>query len=313
MNKLYLVYGNESYFIDKFINSIIEQYKEFEFITYTALEDNVSKVIDDLNTVSLFSSKKVILLNDCYFLTAKKYDIEHKIDDFLTFISGNNENILILSLKEDSIDKRKKIVKEIEKNAEVKVFNKLNESELIKYIKDYCKNNGYNIDIASINLIIEKLNDDLYIITNELDKLFLYKDNDKNITVSDIETCISKMINANIFDFIDAITKRNIDKALELYDDLILINEEEIKLIIILANQFRLIYQTKEMYKDGYSEYDISKLLEVHPYRVKLAKNIDVSSSDALKYLRKLGYLDQQIKTGEINKEEGLKKFILDL
>ena len=81
----------------------------------------------------------------------------------------------------------------------------------------------------------------LYIITSELDKLFIYKDN-KVITKDDIKVVTSRIINTNIFDLIDSIVRKNIDKALELYDDLLVVNEEEIKLIVTLANQFRLIW-----------------------------------------------------------------------
>ena len=37
--------------------------------------------------------------------------------------------------------------------------------------------------------------------------------------------------------------------------------EEPIKIIIVLANKFRLIYQSKNLYKKGYTEKDISNML----------------------------------------------------
>ena len=172
---------------------------------------------------------------------------------------------------------------------------------------------SFNIDNDALNLFINKLNDDLYVITSELDKMILYKDNKKTINLDDVRLVTSKIINSDIFDLIDAITKKNINEALALYDDLVLMQEEEIKLIVILANQFRLIYQVKEMYKMGYSELDIANSLDVHPYRVKLAKNIDISSNDAIKYLRKLANLDELIKTGKIDKKEGFYKFMLSI
>ena len=156
-----------------------------------------------------------------------------------------------------------------------------------------------------------KLTNNLYIICSELDKLFLCCD--KIINKSDIEVITSRMINSNIFDLINAIVRKDIDKSLELYDDLVLINEEEIKLIVTLANQFRLIYQVKNMFKFGYSELDIAKELSVHPYRVKLANSVNISNEDNIKYLSKLSKLDEDIKTGKVDKREGFTNFILGL
>ena len=78
--------------------------------------------------------------------------------------------------------------------------------------------------------------------------------------------------------------------------DLVIINEEEIKLIVTLANQFRLIYQVKTMFKGGYSEFDISKKLDIHPFRIKLANAVCISLDECLEYLKKLSILDEEIK-----------------
>ena len=67
------------------------------------------------------------------------------------------------------------------------------------------------------------------------------------------------------------------------------------------------------MYKSGFSELDISKKLEIHPYRIKLANNINISLDDCLLYLKKLSVLDEDIKSGKIDKKVGFEKFILGL
>ena len=311
MNNIYLIYGDEDYFIDKEIKKIKEKYKDYDLINYDMLETNISSAIEDASMISLFSSNKLIICNNCIFLTGSKCDIDHDIDSLLKYIEIDSDCILVLVVNSESLDNRKKIVKELNKCNVVKCL-KLKDYELNNFIKNYCKDNGYTIDNNALNLFLNKLTDNLYILSSELYKLFIYK-NDKNITKSDIELVISKVINTNIFDLINSIVEKNIDKSLELYDDLLIINEEEIKLIVTLANQFRLIYQVKTMYKSGFSELDISKKLEIHPYRIKLANNINISLDDCLLYLKKLSVLDEDIKSGKIDKKVGFEKFILGL
>ena len=311
MNNIYLIYGDEDYFIDKEIKKIKEKYKDYDLINYDMLETNISSAIEDASMISLFSSNKLIICNNCIFLTGSKCDIDHDIDSLLKYMKINSDCILVLVVNSESLDNRKKIVKELNKCNVIKCL-KLKDYELNNFIKNYCKDNGYTIDNNALNLFLNKLTDNLYILSSELDKLFIYKNN-KNITKSDIELVTSKVINTNIFDLINSIVEKNIDKSLELYDDLLIINEEEIKLIVTLANQFRLIYQVKTMYKSGFSELDISKKLEIHPYRIKLANNINISLDDCLLYLKKLSVLDEDIKSGKIDKKVGFEKFILGL
>jgi len=312
MKKIYLVYGDEQYFIDEKVNEILSKNSVYEKIVYDAYEDSLSKVIEELNISSLFSNDKIVVFKNCYFLTGTKGDIEHNTDELLSFFKNENDNIIILTASQQ-VDKRKKIVKELEKIAEVSICNKLNEKEIEKFIIDYCNKNGYKIDRDAINKFMDFVPNDIYSIVNELNKMFTYKDDDKKIAIEDIKKGTSKFLNSNIFDLIDAIVNKDIDKSLSLYDDLILLNEEEIKLIVILANQFRLIYQIKEMYSKGYSELDISKNLAVHPYRIKLLNSKRITSKEALGYLGRLAKLDQDIKMGLIDKEVGFERFMLDI
>lgn len=311
MNKVYLIYGEEDYFIDKEISKIKNEFSDYDLVSYDMLENNISEALEDALMGSLFSSNKLIICSNCYFLTGTKCDIDHKIDDLLKYLTIPSDNILVLTVNSETLDNRKKVVKELNKYKVCK-FDKLKPYELNKFVKDYCKNNGYKINDDAVKLFLDKLNDNLYIITSELDKLFLYKD-DSNIVLDDVKVVTSRFINTNIFDLINAIVEKNIDKALEVYDDLILVNEEEIKLIVTLANQFRLIYQVKSMFKSGYSEMDISKTLGVHPYRIKLANGVNINEKSIIRYLKELSLLDENIKTGKVDKRSAFFNFILSL
>lgn len=311
MNKVYLIYGEEPYFIDKEISKLVEKFNDYEVVSYDMFENNISDALEDALMGSLFSSNKLIICKNSTFLTGSKCDIEHKTDDLLKYLSMDSDNVLALTVITDKLDTRKKVVKELNKFNIIKI-DKLKPYEFNKFVINYCKDNGYKINDSAVKLFLEKLTDNLYIITSELDKLFLYKD-DNIITIDDIKLVTSKVVNTNIFDLVNAIVEKNIDKALEVYDDLMIINEEEIKLIVTLANQFRLIYQVKNMFKSGYTEFDISKILDVHPYRIKLANGVNVSMNEVLKYLKDLSLLDENIKTGKIDKRIGFEKFILSL
>ena len=311
MNKIYLIYGEEDYFINKEIDKLKNEYIDYEVVNYDMTLNNISDALEDALMGSLFSSNKLIICTNSFFLTGTKCDIEHKIDDLLKYLTIESDNILVISVNSDTLDNRKKIVKELNKFKVIKC-DKLKPNELNKFIKDYCKENNYKINDDAVNLMIERLNDNLFIISSELEKMFLYKE-DNTITKSDVKEVISRVINTNIFDLINAIVEKNKDKALFVYDDLLLVNEEEIKLIVTLANQFRLIYQVKSMFKSGYSELDISKSLGVHPYRIKLANGVNTSMDNVLKILRSLALLDENIKTGKVNKREAFLEFILSL
>ena len=183
------------------------------------------------------------------------------------YLNNPNPNTtLIFTTNTEKIDERKKITKLIKKIGTIKSFNE-NENP-IEIIKKELKD--YQIDNNLINLIINRVGDNQSVLKNELEKIKTYKENN-TITKEDILNVTTKKIDTDIFTLLDHIVKNDKNKALEIYYEMIKMNEEPIKIIIMLANQFRIMYQSKELLKKGLSEKDIATTLKIHPYRVKLA------------------------------------------
>ena len=140
-----------------------------------------------------------------------------------------------------------------------------------------------------------------------------YKDLDKNITKEDIDNVVRENIEDNIFELTNAILDKNVSKSIKIYNDLLLMGEEPIKLIVMVANQFRLILQVKLMVKNGYKQIDMASKIKEHPYRVKLALASNYSIDDLISNIKRLYVLDKDIKYGNIDKNFGFELFLLNI
>ncbi len=305
----YLIYGKEKYLVEEEIKKIIKTNKidDYSISKYDSRIDKIDVILNDSNSISLFGEKRLIIINSIYF-TSEKSDIEgiNKLEDFINTYDGSN--IIIFVVDSEKLDERKKITKAIKKVAKVIEFNQeADSSEIIKR-----KLKEYKIDASSINLIKEKLNNQSNLVENEIAKLINYKDDDV-ITRLDIENVISEYPNIDFFKFIDDIIKKNTKSSLKTYEELLKLKEEPIKIVVTLANQFRLMYQAKKLYQMGYSEANIAETIKEHPYRVKLAvisaKNY--KDEEILENLEKLGKIDLNGKKGLIDIKLALELFIL--
>lgn len=153
----------------------------------------------------------------------------------------------------------------------------------------------------------------MFLLENECEKLMLYKDDTKSIEEADVDCMVVKYDFDNVFELTDAVIKKDVDKSLTLYNEMIKRNEEPIKIIVLLANQFRLIFQSKTLSMKGYNDMQIASELGVHPYRVKLAKEAKIKEKETLYYINLLADLDIGIKMGKINKEIGLELFLINM
>lgn len=317
MNNLYLIYGDEEYLIKKELTNIIDNSDAIEdnIIRYNLDDTNVRDVLEEASMISMFDSKKVIICERCNFLTGdNKKEVNHDIDSLIRYINNPFEDVyLIFIVRNSKLDERKKIVKELKKCSKVIECKVLESHNLNNYIYEYFKSNSYIIDMSLVRLIVDKVKYDLSNIINECDKLMNYKDEDKNITKEDIDSVIRDNIEDNIFSLTNAILEKNSKKSIKIYKDLILIGEEPIKLIIMIANQFRLILQVKLMLKNGYKEREMASVIGEHPYRVKLALSSNFTEDNLIENMKKLVKLDYDIKSGNIDKNFGLELFLLNI
>ena len=311
---LYLLYGLETFLIKKEIEKIIKNNNidEYSISKYNAKENTIDEIILDENSMSLFGEKRLIIVENAYFFTSEKSENEEISKKITSFLEDyNKNNITIFVTNSEKLDERKKITKLIKANATVKDFNVKEDSS--EEIKSLLKE--YNIDFKSINTIKSKLDNENSLVENEIDKLITYKGDDKNINESDIDEVISDYPKIDFFLFIDNIINKNIKESIKSYQELLKLKEEPIKIIVTLANQFRLMYQAKKMAQNGYSEKDIALELGEHPYRVKLAiiKAQRYSDESLLNNLKSLGEINLNVKKGLIDGDVALELFILGL
>lgn len=307
----YLLYGTEQFLIEQELKKIIKKYKidEISITKYDLSIDSLKNILDDSMTISLFEENKMIIVNNANIFNRGKSD--DNIDSLVQYLANPNPNTIIIFINPNAtVDTTKKITKLIKEKG---ILKELNTSNPVDMIKDICTD--YKIDRESINLLINRVGNNMSIVENELRKLMLYKIDDKTITKEDIINLTSVNIDTDIFKFIDHIIQKEKDMAMKIYAEMIKQGEEPIKIIALLASKFRLMYQATELTRSGYSQQDIANTLSVHIYPVKLAiqAGLKYNSKLLLKYLDKLADLDISIKTGKTDPVLGLELFILDV
>ena len=313
---IYLFYGIEDYLIQKEIDSIKQKnnIEEISISRYDLINTNIDKIIEDCEMNSMFTDKKVIIVNNSYIFTgqSKKGQIEQNLEALEKYINNSNIDTLLIFISDsEKLDERKKIVKLIKQKGIVKEFNTT--TNINSIVKSFF--NDYKISDSSITKLINRVGNNLPLLEEEAEKLKLYKDDIKEINDEDILKITNKNVDLDIFKLIDNIIMKNKKVATETYNEMIKYGEEPIKILIMIASQIRLMYQTKLLYKKGYTEKDSASLLGIHPYRVKLAteKGRKYTESDLLMYLDNLADLDSKIKQSNVDKKMAIELFILKI
>lgn len=314
MSNFYLIYGIDNGLIKNKEKEILKKINISLINKYDLEVSPVDVILEDALTMNLFADKKVIIIENAYIFGSSS---DQKISDrFLEYFNTfNSSTYIIFELNVDKVDSRKKITKKISEIGKVFEVKKLETNDLFQIIEKRFKDNNYTISTELINYLVSLLNDNYENINNELDKIFLLGKEDKNITKEDLDGLIIPSLDDDIFSLIDAITNKDKNKSIKLYQEFINRNEDMIKIIYLLASKYRLMLQVRLLSDRGYLESDIAKTMQIHPYRAKmvLREAYKYELSNLIKILKELDYLDRDIKLGNVDKNLALEVFLLKI
>ncbi|GIN85420.1 hypothetical protein J6TS2_18060 [Heyndrickxia sporothermodurans] len=309
---IYLLYGIESYLINEtkqklLKNVLTDEEMDFNFSNYDLEEVPIEVALEDAETFPFMGEKRLIFLHNAFFLTAEKgkQRVEHTLSKLEEYIQNPPMyTVLVIIAPYEKLDERKKITKQLKKIGSVLEAKKLNEMELKKWVLDRVTSNRVQIDQDAIEMLITLAGTNLMMLSKEIDKLTLFVGESNLIDCQTVEKLTARSLEQNIFALVDKVVHRKTSEALRIYYDLLKQNEEPIKILSILANQFRLLYQTKELQRRGYGQQQMASYLKIHPFRIKLAAGqAKFFSEDDLKEIINLcAESDYQMKTSGMNK-----------
>lgn len=210
---LYILMGEESYFIDKitdFIaqNALREEERDFNQTVCFGSDVSAAAVADMARRYPMMAERQVVIVKEAQNI--KQWD---QLEQY--FEKPQPTTVLVIAYKNGTIDGRKKILTKAQ-NAGGVIFEskKLYERDLPVFIVDYLKRHQATIDHKSCQMIAEHIGSDLSRLTSELDKVCLSMPEDsRHITPEVVEEQIGVSKDFNGFEFRSAIANRDILKA----------------------------------------------------------------------------------------------------
>lgn len=214
---VYLFMGDEPYYIDELTNMLTEsvlpeEERDFNQSILYGMETNVTAVITMARSYPMMSDHQLIVIKEAQNLS--------KIEELEVYVKNPlKSTILVLNYKGGSLDKRKKLYAEIDKNGAIFESKKIPEYKIPAFITSYILSKGLSIDQKSAQMLSDYLGNDLSKLTNEIAKLLIaIPSGQMRITADLIEENIGISKDFNNFELLNAIINKNIFKVNQIAD-----------------------------------------------------------------------------------------------
>lgn len=314
MEPIYLIVGQSSVKNNEKLNEMLGTINEEYDLQIHDLEDeSLALLLEDLNMIPFLTATKVVVVKNPIFLSKPSSYDSKLIDAFTKYINNPIPSTTLIIMIESLSEIDSKLKKLLEENSSIINVSLPKETEIKPYITAYLTKKGYKYDETAVDELIFRIKGNFERADVELEKLMTYKYEDKIIRFTDVRLLVSKDLDDNIFDLVSAVIDGNKRKSMEIYDDLMVLNEDESRIISLLINKFNEMYQTKALVEKGYSKNDIANLFNYKPGRVYyMMKSASLVSMDKIKRnINDLIDIDYKIKSGQIDKTIALESYLL--
>ena len=261
----YLFLGPEAYGRDRCREALVgamlaPEDREAGLAQYDLRESALADVIEDARSLSLFASKRVILLANAEMALPKMKSVEEEEEDTDSPGPGGAQSLddymkdptpgVVLIFEATRFDfegeeKRRldRVRKFYASVAEAVELRRYSLDEARHEAQDLATRAGLSIDRTSLDLLVEALGADMARIVVEIEKLRLYG---KPIGDDEIATLVPEARATTIFALVSALGRRDRGRSLQILDTLTRDGEYLPLALSFLSTQFRMALVSKE-------------------------------------------------------------------
>lgn len=307
--KVYLLYGEEAYlkkqYKQKLKNALSKPDDTMNTAFFQGKDINTGAIIDLAETLPFFADRRLIMIeNSSVFKSAG--------EELAAYMKEIAETTCFV-FTEDEVDKRSRMYKAVKNAGRIVEFARQPENILVQWILGRLKKENKKITRPVLQLFLAKTGNDMENIDKELEKLLCYTLGRDIITAEDVEAVCVTQTTGKIFEMINAIAEKKQKQALELYYDLLALKEPPMRILFLIARQFQILFQVKELTRQNHDSKFIAAKAGIPEFTVR--RNQAQARSFSLEQLRKAVedcvQAEEDVKTGNMNDRMSVELLIV--
>lgn len=187
--------------------------------------------------------------------------------------------------------------------------------DLPDWIRARARLRGVRLDPSAVADLAEFVGDELRQLDQELIKLGTFAGG-RTVSSSDVRRLVPATRQASVFEFADALGSRNAQAAGRLMVHTLDVDgEQPLRLLGMIARQYRLLIQAKTLQARGVSQVEMSRLLNVQdwttPRLLSQAGRHSLAQLEAA--MERILAADESIKTGKMGDREAMDLLLAEL
>ena len=247
-----------------------------------------------------FLSRVRVVLVDDLFSSGPDKALMEKLETYLPQLPGTTR---LVFLESQSLSDSHRIIRlaQEKKIGYVRKFEQPRGGDLERWVRTHVEARGGRIAPQAAALLATNVGGDLQALTNEIEKLVLYKGSEATIEAADVVLLSPYAAEETIFELVDALGNRQTARAAELFQEKVHEGADPFYLFSMFIRQFRLLIQARYLLDRGERAAGIAEQMKQRPFVAdKLARQARNFTLPQLEQIyRRLLEIDVDAKTGK--------------
>lgn len=255
--------------IAKIIDKVMgKSLRELNIVEFDGKTVQGYDLINACETLPFMAKKKIVLVYRAIFL-ADNEDRERKnvLEEVNKYLSSIPEHCILIMyyVFESKREKPSKIILKLDKRVCTVKADKLRADKLEAKVKEIFEERGKQIGKSELKLFCSGIENDMGIAQNEIDKLYWFTYG-REITKEDVFLMFSQKSDEDIFDLVDYLAQKKVDRAVDILDELVFKGEKIPGILFMIERQFKLLLNIKLGVEQNRSKNELVSQLKLNPY-----------------------------------------------
>jgi len=259
-NLIFLVYGPNEGLVRNIIQTLSTTFKNNDsvdevLISAKNLDEEPNKIMEEIQTFSMFNTKKIILVDT----------IKDKHSSIIDGLQNHEFENTILILKSDNLTKSSKLRKLFD--ASKSIFSipcyEDDARSIMNLVQSFIQSSNLSLDREIKNYLVQFLSNDRSLNQNELEKIYLYQKNrEESLTLEEVKLILNDSTSTSLNKVNESIMYGKTKTASKVIHKIFSEGTNSIAIIRSLINYMLRIQQTKIEIKKQKSFDEAIKILK---------------------------------------------------
>ncbi len=303
---LYLLYGEERYFVDKLQqlaieNALAPHERDFNLDIVYGAESDAQKALALCASYPMMAPRRLVIIREFEKLADNKR--------FQSYAEQPNPDAVVLLIPSGKVNVSHHPYRAIKKHGVATEFRRLYEREVPRWLEKISQERGRSLDGDALRMLAECVGTDLQKAALEVDKVLTYAGDRESITADDVVQASGHTREVNVFELQKAVGRRSFSQAFGISERLLQqasnSRGEALMIVSLLTSYFTKLWKLTACHKQSIAEKDMARRVGIPPYYLSeyLSTLRRFDSPSLARAFRTLASADFELKGGSSRNE----------